>query len=545
GLGLGHDEPGARAECQALKSTCFVGVRLRIAPEGYRSGSDKAHPVDLTTDEAGAFECLALGPGTWLIMAKTETFVGQTIYVKTPEHGVVEQDISLTRGATITGTIRHADGSPATEATVALGERYEQYEFLGRSATTDARGSYTVYGVKPGTQPIRAYERDKGKVSGQISAIAGGSAQWNAQLIIGRQVAGRLVNEHGDPLAGWQLGTKTTNELWDRIAKTEEDGSFTLNDVREDARWLAVAGLRALQSGILMTVPIEEGPMLIRVPDRLRPSSSVRLQVLCDGVAPPKPALILITTEGYGRRERNTDESGLVTMDSLKAGLAELKISAAGFAPVFMTAELRPNEVTEIPTVSLTRGGQVQVRFTLPEGEDPAALPSQITVYSTDGQLVTYSNLTEGSGSSDRIAPGTYHIRMNGGGRIMQPLYVEVENGVTTKVEAELLPHGHTGVLLVNDAGEQYSGRVRYRVIDEGGTQVIPWTRQTLRPTDGMPQTWLYLSGLPQGSFVAEIEGEGGARAEARFSITRVGFGYLAPAAGSEFPTVTLTPPSR
>ncbi|QDV04788.1 ECF RNA polymerase sigma factor SigW [Planctomycetes bacterium Poly30] len=544
-LTLGEGSGGVRGVLQDVNGVPVSGARLRIAPQGYRSGSGKAHPIDLVSDTAGAFECLALGPGNWVLMVKTEAFVARSIYFQVPVHGIIEQAITLVVGETVAGTVLRADGSPATNATVGLGETYEQYDFLGRSATTDSRGAYRISGVAPGGYPIRAYEHEQGKVSGQITIVEGTATTWDAQLFQGRQVTGKLVDERGEPLAGWSVGSRTASELWDRRTTTEGDGSFTLVNVRADASAIAVAGVRPGETGVLLNVPIEEGPMLIRVADRLRPSAALRVQVLCEGKAPLKPARILVTTEGYGRVERYTDESGLAIIEGLQAGRAELEVAAAGFAPAYVTAELQSGEVAEVPVVSLTPGGQIEVRFAVPSGEEPLSLPSQITVYSEDGRMVNYTNLEDGSGTSEPIAPGTYGVRINSGGRLDPPLEVTVEDDVITRVEANLKPHGTAVLALVDGAGGQYSGRVRYRVVDESGVPVIPWTVETRWPMRGMPKTTLYFVGLPRGSFVAEVEGERGARAEARFVVTKTGYGYVEPESGNESLEVTLDPGTR
>ena len=544
-LTLGEGSGGVRGVLQDENGVPVSGARLRIAVEGYRSGSGKAHPIDLVSDDAGAFECLGLGPGKWLLMVKTEAFVGRTIYFQVPANEVVEQTITLAVGATVTGTILRADGSPATGATVALGEKYEQYEYLGRFAQADSRGAYTISGIAPGAQAIGAYERDQGKARGQLTVAAGDTASWDAQLTKGREVSGKLVDERGGALVGWRVGTRTSHELWDRNTSTGEDGSFTLADVRTDAVKVAVAGPRSLGTGVLLTMPIEEGPMLIHVPDRLRPSSGVRFQVLFEGKAPPKPARVLVQTEGYGRKEVYTDDSGLVSIDSLQAGLAEIEVSAAGLASAYLMADLQPGEIAEMPAVSLARGGQIKVHFSIPMEEDPTTAPNQITVYSEDGRFVNFTDLEDGSGTTDPIAPGTYSVRINSGGRTADPLLVTVEDETITEVTEELKPHGTAVLNLVDGAGAQYSGRVRYRVVDGNGRAVIPWTRVTKRPMAGMPKTRLYFNGLPQGSFTAEVEGERGARAEARFSITKTGFGYVAPEAKNGPPEMTLDPGRR
>ncbi len=144
-------------------------ARVVVAPDGRA-------PIgwSTSTDDAGRFEITGLAAGRYTITAMKAAWIdsvfgatsvggkGTAIQVAEGQH-LTTPAIKMARGGVIAGTVVDAAGQPLPGATVSAltttwsvttGER--TLTARGRTATTDDRGAYRLFGLEPGAYVISA-----------------------------------------------------------------------------------------------------------------------------------------------------------------------------------------------------------------------------------------------------------------------------------------------------------------------------------------------------------------------------------------------------
>jgi hypothetical protein len=152
--------------------------RLRRAVVTITEASSVIQPRVMTSDEQGRFAFRNLPAGRYSVSATRPPYVrnaygvrrvggpgsvqtGTAIVVGAGQH-VADVTVVLPHGAVITGTLRDADGQPARRLTVAASYMVrsastgEQTPATATSASTDDRGVYRIYGLRPGAYYLSA-----------------------------------------------------------------------------------------------------------------------------------------------------------------------------------------------------------------------------------------------------------------------------------------------------------------------------------------------------------------------------------------------------
>ncbi|HSB11859.1 MAG TPA: hypothetical protein VLM38_20395 [Blastocatellia bacterium] len=138
-----------------------VGVPVLLVP--YQGPYDKP-TAKSTTDEDGRYQLNHIPAGQYQLQSFTPAFVtgedlrgrpGKTINLNEGE-SVDQIDITLTRGAVITGRVFDADGQPLIQESVRLfflddrGQRFPAYLPYASLYATDDRGIYRIFGIPAG-----------------------------------------------------------------------------------------------------------------------------------------------------------------------------------------------------------------------------------------------------------------------------------------------------------------------------------------------------------------------------------------------------------
>jgi hypothetical protein len=204
----------------------IVGVRLNRAEftsPTYRAitNQDGTYRINLL---AGSYQVAPVAPP--LILSDAKNPRGQTIVV--PERDNVEGvDFDLIRGGVITGRITDADGHPVVEQLVNLAavNSGKEVEYMVFSGTTDDRGIYRIFGVRPGSYKVSTsnqidyFARKAGRQplpvtyypdvteikKAEVVNIDEGSEATNIDIKVappfpGFSASGRIVDESGAPV---------------------------------------------------------------------------------------------------------------------------------------------------------------------------------------------------------------------------------------------------------------------------------------------------------------------------------------------------------
>jgi len=187
------------------------GAPLRSARVGLIQANERRHPLvyATTTDNEGHFEIKQIEAGRYEFFASHVGFLEQQYQAKGTEDGVVlaltsgqtfnDGMFRLVRAAVITGKVVDDSDEPMMGVTVSVLRRLteEELEDAGPRArkqelnpvsvgTTDDRGEYRIYGLKPGEYYIKAAE------TGEFPPFGGAGeagSSWMAMHETGSQYA--------------------------------------------------------------------------------------------------------------------------------------------------------------------------------------------------------------------------------------------------------------------------------------------------------------------------------------------------------------------
>ena len=235
------------------------GAHVRADPQGREMRS-----LVVETAEDGSFRIAGLPEGKAWLMAWHPTL------------GVVRQDsgllaaggsqhieLRLSAGASIAGTVRFEDGSPA--AAVSVGFTGQERGGLYTSVATADDGSYVVSGLPAGKYTVRA-RRKAGpwnistaveRPELRLITIGEGEQRRGVDLTLkpgGQSIAGSVTLSDGSPAAGASLvaNIEDNGKSWrptgiaiEHSAVAREDGSFTLEDLEPGSFtvWAARPGM--------------------------------------------------------------------------------------------------------------------------------------------------------------------------------------------------------------------------------------------------------------------------------------------------------------
>jgi hypothetical protein len=304
--------------------------------------------------------------------------------------------------ASLSGTIRNEKGKPVAGAVVSVEG--------GASAKTSADGTWTISPVAPGDALVTA----KGpgfNVRALLDVAAGQSRRWDATIGKPGVIAGRLVDEYGNPLArlpgwekdqGWLVVAQSEQEWMNRpdsedwSCLVDENGEFRLRVspdalfqllvMRTDRHWLLALRTEWMSGG------------LTGITLRARPTDMPHARVVCRledrhgtavrGDGAPGKAVRVVLADVSRPANRYGDIAGRFAFDAAKGawvsspmplGRYTVRASIDGSGACdFPTVDVRDAADIDVGTLRLPAPGRV--RF-VPNrsGPDPDA-PVRVTL---------------------------------------------------------------------------------------------------------------------------------------------------------------------
>jgi len=127
--------------------------------DGLSAITDESGSFQLTEVPAGSFRLKVTKPGYIPSEYGATRLGGPGVVLNVAEGQRIDGiEVVLTRGATISGTIRDARGAPTQSASVSVfrAMRDGQYSHVAPNAVTDDRGNYRFYGLLPGSYVVAA-----------------------------------------------------------------------------------------------------------------------------------------------------------------------------------------------------------------------------------------------------------------------------------------------------------------------------------------------------------------------------------------------------
>ena len=201
--------------------------------EGAKVAAFQSLQLAATTDVDGAYELQHLSPLT----AKHHIFVRKAGYceavaqVPVVNRAAAEQDLVLRRGALVAGRVTGADGSPLEGAQLYIGFSEDAYNRL--DAVAHKNGEFRFPNVPPGEQTLVAQHPGypESRLVLQIPEEASEVAGLQIAMKRGHFVAGRVIDEHGGPLAGAWLALQRGGHDHGQRVWSDASGNFRFDGV--------------------------------------------------------------------------------------------------------------------------------------------------------------------------------------------------------------------------------------------------------------------------------------------------------------------------
>ncbi len=492
--GRAHAVPGATV------------LAFRIAD----GGAGRGEPARTSTDLDGRFAIDRLSAGSYRLLVEAAGFAtAELAPVVAPASELVLRVAG--EGRSIWGRVE-LGGAPAAGARVALAA-----ETIGgpqRETLSGADGRFAFSGLGDETYALRASRAELASptVRGIIAGRDGANLPAPLSLAPGQRIAGRLVQDAGAALAGFEVRAESAalppgDDPLPVLARTDPSGAFTVGPLSPGSYRLtsARAGY-VLRRAPVVDLPASgrpPPPVLLellrgarvtgRVTDaRGTPAASARVRCVASAMDDltvesgplPLAAEAAALPSGAGRalgstRSALADAHGRFTVDDLIPGRYRVEVAHPGSEPM-RTDEftLAPGERRDLGALALRDGFPVVGRVV---DESGAPLEGARVAAAGGGEVGDFGlyAVTDGAGSfSIELPAGHYRLTASAPGHGSGGTEVDVRAGVPSPpvalrlVRAEAILEG-----LVRDTGGRPLGRAR----------LLAWPREGVAVGSGTP----------------------------------------------------------
>lgn len=354
-----------------------------------------------------------------------------------------EKEIVLRPGATIRGRVVSTADEPIAGAEVYVGEGYLSFAdpFVKRVRSLDD-GSYEMPGMPEGMFQLTAAHRDYMTTQSESVDTRGRGVIDGVDIVMdtGVTIAGRVIDEDGDPLAGavvsgWgDFSYDRDNPGTKRSGTSDGHGRFRLGGLRRTVEGTIVISASArgcaTQTASVQVAPTADAPGKEVVIALVR-EAVLHGRTVSANNAPVAGVRVTVQLNDLETRETRTDGDGRFVLDGLETGHHTLILTCPGFfykkAEVIASPSAEPAE-TEIV---LERGALVGGRIVNALTGEPVPLFS--------GEIATPDRmrswrlhvLGEGRFTTDTVPDGDYVLIIDS--KNMRPSTVE---GVTVRNHA-------------------------------------------------------------------------------------------------------------
>ncbi|MEM1449465.1 MAG: sigma-70 family RNA polymerase sigma factor [Planctomycetota bacterium] len=528
-VGTVVDENGTRlADATVLVSPS--GSRERTQDEAGRRVYERPLPLALRTNADGLFEADGLGAHHHTVQVRTAMHapLRRSFQVEAGEKHEVLLQMRL--GRTLTGVVKRADGEPARGASVSL---WGSNLISGHSAKAAPDGSFRIDAIGRSEIEVFAREKDHGKTRAKLHFRNGEPLHWEATLVPGNHATGVLVDEDGEPIAGWFVwACEDRPEMFHRDARADANGRFELKDVPLTAVNLAVGPVDRLSIGYAHVVwnvlPTDEDVRIV-VPRSALPGSRITGIVRdASGELSPETSMHFSQKGSRRWRDEHPEPDGRVALTRVYPGTWDAKVKAPGRAPWFGTVDVPVGGVGDLGEVVLGAGGYVQLTTVLREPVEEVPHQVQVERVTASGDLVQYGHAPPEGGQFGPYPEGPVRLRISAWKRATTFVDVVVVRDRTTSAEIALEPGVRWPIRVQwSDSPVERPSEARthrgesarpdrslgFRVRDAAGEIVDSFQNVS------MPEDVLHVNGLRPGHFLVEVWDFFGQRGSAEFDV--------------------------
>ena len=302
---------------------------------------------DRSTDD-GSYELIGMKAGAYKLDVHTEKGVAPKdgYKLEVAAGATLQQDLVLEDGGTIRGTVRDEKGAPVAGVSVQANKVGEgSFYYWGGDVKSDARGEFTLEGVRPGDYRVIARRgwgdalrkpgtTDDDKQGERVSVKAGGTA--NVALVVEGQhgvIKGSVVDVAGAPVSDAYVsatresdaaGASSRMQLarwgeWDDASRpvlAGTDGTFTISKL-PPGKYTLRAYRRGGGEAFVEHIPVGGSAKL-----QIKPTGSLAGTVRVEGGPPPDQITVSVTDlkTGFDRSETFFRTGGVFAVEDLPAG---------------------------------------------------------------------------------------------------------------------------------------------------------------------------------------------------------------------------------
>ncbi len=237
-----------------------VWVRLgeygRIKRDAHGQSLQEPNGGVHATDADGTFAVNALAPGNWRLRVFAAGFAPLDRQLRLEPHTTRSFELALQPGGAVHGSVRGGGGAPIEGVEVEVEGGW--YPATTR-AHTDEDGAFQLASLAAGEVLLTFSAAGQADATRVATVVAGSTQHIDVTMTAGHVLSGRLIDEHGQPLAGWAIRA----EGQQRGTKTARDGTFSLDAVAMEPLTLVVRERMGFEpertrfSGILPGAPVE------------------------------------------------------------------------------------------------------------------------------------------------------------------------------------------------------------------------------------------------------------------------------------------------
>lgn len=402
-----------------------------------------------TTKTGGTFiiDCAPIGAQSLYIQARGYALWKQKVNIV---NGINEPlNIILQKEVVLTGTAKDAQGNISERGNVQTANTLFLDHF---SAQIDKKtGSYRIAGLPAAEFTMVVRDLKLGSARKTFNPSPGEQLHWDVILSLGQVLAGRVVDEQGDPVSRYRI-TADPNYI-DSFAinpggqcHTDADGKFRIINCPEEPMRVTVylpgGSGQAVKS--MMNVRAGAGELKIIIKSNIMPNVTIKGVVLDSDQKPMKGASVSARRVGsFLGADGNMQSTGAFQIPNLIPGEYYLSVTSPAVgewvSPVYT---LKSGEVLDVGTLNIPKAGTLIVSVRMEGGmrlsESPFFIddPARISVKHVDRDGDRFLPLL--------LPPGKYTLLyhdwtpVNAGASLNIPF--EIKSGEDTRLDITIRP---------------------------------------------------------------------------------------------------------
>lgn len=469
------DQDGDPVRGAAIRITSHGEVIVPSAdPDELRRTRQMAYRLRTDTEGRATAACVTPGRVDIVVAAHRGAPAKRTIELAAGSRSTCR--FELQQGVTVRGVARDVEGKTLAGITV----RVRGFAAIDtRRTVPNTDGSFELRGISAGTFSIGAGSRSVGSTHADLSGADGDVITWNPVIDPGRVVTGRLIDERGEPLAGWKINARPDDEdsstsFWGQT-RTEADGAFRIVCCPAEAlklqcidKSIACKFVDAVWHEVFADGEVRE----YRVLDSCRATSYIEGRTVdAQGIATAARLCLERDDRRLPYAFWSEAGTGRFRVGPLGSGTYRLAMTLHGQTSALPRFELGSHATRALGDIQAGASGQLAIKVIVPEGADPESLSVHVTSQFPNDRE-PYRRVPLAELDTLTLAAGTYVVSAHGPNAYGENTKVEVAVGSTQT----LTLHPRVGARLALDVrapnGDPPPQRLRIRVLDAAGNMV-------------------------------------------------------------------------